>query len=114
MKTMKNMALVLALVAVSGCAYTGHEVSLDYGSAGQYHEVARKGVAVLLTVRDDRDSAVVGERGAIGAKIDANAIFPSFEAAVREMFVAKGYRLVQSATDAQTKITVRLRAVSSD
>ena len=118
MKPMNLMVIAaLAVVVGAGCSVTPHEVSMQYPDASAYQPAAKGGVPIHLTVRDDRDDDLAGKRnfiGAIGAGIKTGTVFGSFDSAVREMFSAKGYKLVARREAANARVTVRLRKTGFD
>ena len=91
MKVLATMILSLALI---GCGVTPHEVSVNFADRSAYTSASVVGIPVHVTVADDRDSELVGQRNAIGAKIKATNLLSHLRTAVKELFEAKGYRLV--------------------
>ena len=108
MKTLVVASLSLAFI---GCGVTPHEISVDLADRSTYSSSAVVGIPVHVTVSDDRDSGLVGQRSVIGAKITGANLPRRLEVAVKELFQAKGYKLV---TESQTSaiVSVKLRGAS--
>lgn len=108
MKVLATMILSLALI---GCGVTPHEVSVDFADRSAYTSATVVGIPIHVTVVDDRDSELVGQRNTIGAKIKATNLLSQLRIAVKELFEAKGYRLVTE-SQASTVVSVKLRGAS--
>ena len=108
MKTLVVASLSLAFI---GCSVTPHEVSVDLADRLAYSSSAVVGMPVHVTVSDDRDSGLVGQRSVIGAKITEANLLPRLEVSVKELFEAKGYKLVTE-SQASAIVSVKLRGAS--
>ena len=108
MKSLVTVSLTLALI---GCGVTPHDVSVDLAGQSTYTSASVVGIPVHVAVSDDRDSALVGQRNAIGAKITSANLLPQLRVAVKELFEAKGYRLVNE-SQASAIVSVKLRGAS--
>lgn len=108
-----GLAALLVMTAV-GCAVTQHEVSLDLMSQVETYPTAQvRSTPIQVSVLDDRESELVGQRGAVGAKIKAPSLMSEVEAAINAVFTRKGYRLT-SGQQAEAKVKVRLRGTRFD
>ena len=108
---MKYSATALAVVSLmtGGCAVTPHEVSLDLVSQVESYPTTQvPSTPIYVSVLDDRESNLVGQRSTIGAKIKAPTLLTEINAAVRTMFTRKGYELVHDSRAAAT-VKIRLR-----
>ena len=108
---MKALATMIFSLALIGCGVTPHEISVDFADRSAYTSAAIVGIPVHVTVADDRDSELVGQRSTIGAKIKATNLLSQLRTAVKELFEAKGYRLVTE-SQAFAVVSVKLRGVS--
>lgn len=108
---MKILAAMILSLALIGCGVTPHEVSVDFADRSAYTNAAVVGIPIHVTVADDRDSELVGQRNAIGAKIKATNLLSQLRTAVKELFEAKGYRLVTE-SQASAVVSVKLRGAS--
>ena len=108
---MKTFAVASLSLALIGCGVTPHEVSVDLADRSAYSSNAVVGIPIHVAVADDRDSALIGQRNAIGAKITGTNMLPQLEIAVKELFEAKGYRLVTE-SQASATVSVKLRGAS--
>ena len=86
MKTLVVASLSLAFI---GCGVTPHEISVDLADRSTYSSSAVVGIPVHVTVSDDRDSGLVGQRSVIGAKITGTNLPRRLKVAVKELFQAK-------------------------
>ena len=111
--TIAGLSALVVLTAL-GCAVTQHEVNLDLVSQVESYPMAEvRSTPIQVSVIDDRESELVGERGAIGAKIKAPNLVAEVEAAVNAMFTRKGYRLA-SGQEVEATVKVRLRGTRFD
>lgn len=111
---LKTAAIAVIALAAGGCAVTQHEVNLDLVSQVETYPTAQvRSTPIHVSVLDDRESELVGQRGAIGAKIKAPRLMSEVEAAINAMFTRKGYRLT-SGPRAEAKVKVRLRGTRFD
>ena len=108
MKFLATISLTLALI---GCGVTPHDVSVDLTDRSAYSKAAVVGTPIHVSVSDERGSALVGQRNAIGAKITGANLLPQLRVAVKEMFEAKGYKLVTE-PQASAVVSVKLRGAS--
>lgn len=102
---------LVALSLVTACAFTPHEVELT-AKAPKTGSTLGAGVTIGLQVIDDRDTTVVGQRGAgmLGADITVANILPTLKTELTGAFEANGFKVVATGSPADAEIEVRLRA----
>jgi uncharacterized lipoprotein YajG len=96
---------------LSACAFTPHEVKMT-ASAPTETSTIGKGITLNVEVHDDRDSPVVGQRGAgmHGADITAPQVIPTLEREFKAGLEAKGFTVQLGSVGADAEIEARLRA----
>ena len=106
------LAMLFALVLVSACAFVPHEVDVT-AKAPKTESTIGAGVTIELQVIDDRDSTVVGQRGAgmIGASITAGNVIHVIEDELAAAFEANGFKVAALDSEADAEVEVRLRAL---
>ena len=111
----ENSLLVLLLVVVlAGCTFTQHELNIETESTTEFNRI-KTDTNLVLSFSDERDSTNIGKRvGGFGAKITAANLMASIEAAVRGMFVRKGYQLVSADASHDASVQVTVRSFSYD
>ena len=102
---------VLCAMMLSACAFTAHEVEITAKAPTGTSSVGA-GIAVYLQVIDDRDSPVVGQRGAgmQGADITAPQLMPTLVRELTAGLEAKGFRVLSSDAGADVELEARMRA----
>ena len=109
MKKILFYSIIIPLTLfISGCAYVPHQTDLSVSVSLPSSNIG-SGTSLYLKFIDDRESTVVGSRGAgLGAKITAEDIMTIFEDGIREGFKNKGYQLVtQDESNSELKIKLR-------
>jgi uncharacterized lipoprotein len=103
--------LVAAAGLLSACAFTPHQVAVTAQAPTEPSTIGQ-GITLHLEVLDDRDSTVVGQRGAgmQGADITAPQIISTLERELKAGFEAKGFRVVSTDAGADAEVEARLRA----
>ncbi len=109
---MRNVCLAgLVAMVLSACAFTPHDVAVN-AQAPRTSSTVGQGVSLSLQVIDDRESTVVGQRGAgmQGADITANQVMSVLERELKAGFEAKGFRVGSADAEADIEVEARLRA----
>ncbi|MDE0058702.1 MAG: YajG family lipoprotein [Defluviicoccus sp.] len=109
--TRQISGLMVALL-VSACAFTPHEVEIS-ATAPKSESTIGAGVTVALQVIDDRESTVVGQRGAgmLDADITVKDILSVLNTELTEGLKANGFKVGVPGSTADAEIEVRLRAL---
>ena len=109
--TKKNAGLILSLILISACAYTPHEVQVTAHAPILESNIGQS-VSLGLQVFDDRDSAVIGQRGVgmTGADITAEDVVQVLENELTEVLEAKSFKVLSSESENDAEVEVRLRA----
>lgn len=104
-------AWLAVAVTVSACTYTPHDVEIK-AQAPKAKSTIGAGVKVNLQVIDDRESQIVGQRGAgmIGADITAEDIMQVLAAELATMFEANGFSVWVPGSSSDAEVEARLRA----
>ena len=110
---MKNILKINFLIPfvffLSSCAYIPHQTDLSVSVSLPSSSIG-SGTNLYLKFIDDRESTVVGSRGAgLGAKITAEDIMTIFEDGIKEGFKNKGYQLVTQ-DEANSELKIKLRS----
>ena len=111
-KLLKQRVIGVVVVAlVSACDFTPHEVNIT-ARAPKTQSTIGAGVTIAMQVIDDRDSAVVGQRGAkmMGANITAGRVMQVLNDELTEAFAANGFRFAVPGSPVDAELEVRLRA----
>jgi len=93
-----KFAATAAAILLAGCAYTPPPLTIAPVLPDAVMPIARE-TTLALTVSDER----------AGAAADG-AVFAAIEAALRELFARKGYRLVTADAPADARLNVAVRA----
>ena len=103
--------LFCVLFLISACTFVPHEVNVT-AKAPKTESGIGAGVIIELQVIDDRDSMVVGQRGAgmFGADITAGNVMNVLEGELSAAFRAKGFIIATLDSEADAEVEVRLRA----
>lgn len=97
------------IILIAGCAYVPHETNLSIVDSSTASSVG-VGTNLYLKFIDDRDSIVVGSRGAgLGAKITADNIMVIFEDGIKKRFKNKGYQIVNKDVS-NSELSIKLRS----
>ena len=99
------------IMTVSACAYTPHDVEIT-AQAPKTKSTIGADVKVNLQVIDDRESQIVGQRGAgmIGADITAEDIMQVLAAELAVIFEANGFSVLVPGSNSDAEVEARLRA----
>ena len=102
---------LVVVFLVSACTFTPHEVEIS-AKAPKTESAIGAGVTVALQVIDDRESTVVGQRGAgmLGADITVNDILSVLNTELTEGLEANGFKVTAPGSTADAELEVRLRA----
>lgn len=111
------LAVVFGAFVLGGCAFTPHTVALNSNLQHSKSTVG-SGTTVVLELVDDRESDVVGQRGAgmQGADITVSGLLPHIDREIKEGLQAKGFTVVSNkkqlgaAPADLAEMEVRLRA----
>lgn len=103
--------LAVASLFLAACAFTPHEVDVT-AEAPKTPSTVGNGISVFLQVIDDRESQVVGQRGAglVGADITAKQVVPVIEQELTLGLQAKGFTVLTKDQPNVIEIEARLRA----
>ena len=102
---------ILSALLLSACAFTPHLVAVTAQAPTEPSTIGQ-GITLYLEVIDDRDSPIVGQRGAgmRGADITAPQIISTLGRELKAGFEAKGFRVVSTNAGADAEVEARLRA----
>ena len=102
---------VLSAVGIAACAFTPHEVAVNASAPVEPSSIGA-GRTIYLEVIDDRETEVVGQRGAgmQGADITASQVMPTLERELIAGFTAKGFSVSTTDRNADAEVEARLRA----
>lgn len=105
------VVILAVIVSVTGCTYTPHDVEIT-AQAPTAKSTIGAGVKVSLQVIDDRESQIVGQRGAgmIGADITAKDIMQVLAAELAAIFETNGFSVWVPNSNSDAEVEVRLRA----
>lgn len=112
----KSLSLLSAILLVSGCAFTPHDVNTTLLQPEVTDATIGEGTALRLRVLDERDNTALGNRGAgvSMAEVSSTNVMDEFTRVVRQGFESKGYALVDNAADADASADVALRSLKFD
>ena len=100
----------IALIAISGCAYIPHEVTLDAAPPLPVNN-SKIGVGseIAIDFIDDRGKQTAGQRGIMGTDISAKDVLGHIRQVVVNGFEDRGFTVIADTEQAPTRIDVYLR-----
>ena len=112
---MKRWLAALTLVGAlgaAGCAWTSHEVELTATPPGASSASIGEGVRLHVTVIDDRDQRVVGQRsvGAVGSDISSPQLMDYLQRQVVQGFQSRGFILTSKSEPNDMSVMIFLRS----